>query len=123
MPIVMAMVAGVIANRDQCPAIPYTPEEYAANTRIRDRTVLFGDGAAAVGVNARAFVDAQRLFEERLKPEGVARGERELRASLARSRSIRSAMRRRMRERSPEGVRDHAGKGEESQRDRPFLRS
>lgn len=29
-----------------------TPEEYAANTAIRDRTVLFGDGAGAVIVEA-----------------------------------------------------------------------
>lgn len=29
-----------------------TPEEYAANTKIRDRTVLFGDGAGAVVVEA-----------------------------------------------------------------------
>ena len=30
-----------------------TPEEYAANTAIRDRTVLFGDGGGAVVVEAR----------------------------------------------------------------------
>ncbi|MGZ8853061.1 MAG: 3-oxoacyl-ACP synthase III family protein, partial [Thermoanaerobaculia bacterium] len=29
-----------------------TPEEYAANTAIRDRTVLFGDGAGAVVIEA-----------------------------------------------------------------------
>jgi 3-oxoacyl-[acyl-carrier-protein] synthase-3 len=29
-----------------------TPEEYAANTKVRDRTVLFGDGAGAVIVEA-----------------------------------------------------------------------
>lgn len=44
-----------------------TPEEYAANTAIRDRTVLFGDGAGAVVIEAaepgdtRGFV-AARLF-------------------------------------------------------------
>jgi len=26
-------ISGAIANRDQCPAIPYTPEEYAAEAR------------------------------------------------------------------------------------------
>lgn len=31
-----------------------TPEEYAENTKIRDRTVLFGDGAGAVVVEASA---------------------------------------------------------------------
>jgi 3-oxoacyl-[acyl-carrier-protein] synthase-3 len=49
-----------LADRD------VTPEEYAANTAIRDRTVLFGDGAGAVVVEAsnsdeRGFVTA-RLF-------------------------------------------------------------
>ena len=44
-----------------------TPEEYAANTAIRDRTVLFGDGAGAVIIEAsengddRGFI-AARLF-------------------------------------------------------------
>jgi 3-oxoacyl-[acyl-carrier-protein] synthase-3 len=43
-----------------------TPEEYAANTAIRDRTVLFGDGAGAVVVekgddDQRGFLGA-RLF-------------------------------------------------------------
>jgi 3-keto-5-aminohexanoate cleavage enzyme len=31
--IVTCAISGVIANRDQCPAIPYTPEEYAAEAR------------------------------------------------------------------------------------------
>ena len=43
-----------------------TPEEYAANTAIRDRTVLFGDGAGAVVVEASANGErgllASRLF-------------------------------------------------------------
>src|SRR5437870_2117206 len=45
-----------------------TPEEYAANTKIRDRTVLFGDGAGAMVVeasneNGRGFV-AARLYTD-----------------------------------------------------------
>jgi 3-oxoacyl-[acyl-carrier-protein] synthase-3 len=45
-----------------------TPEEYAANTAIRDRTVLFGDGAGAVVVEAsedgeRGFI-ASKLFTD-----------------------------------------------------------
>ena len=45
-----------------------TPEEYAANTAIRDRTVLFGDGAGAVVVEAsengsRGFI-ASKLFSD-----------------------------------------------------------
>ena len=34
--IISCSISGAIANRDQCPAIPYTPEEYAAEAR-RDR--------------------------------------------------------------------------------------
>jgi len=28
--IITCSISGAVANRDQCPAIPYTPEEYAA---------------------------------------------------------------------------------------------
>jgi 3-oxoacyl-[acyl-carrier-protein] synthase-3 len=42
-------------------AAPPTPEQYEANTRIRDRTVLFGDGAGAVIMEA-APADSKRGF-------------------------------------------------------------
>jgi len=41
-------LSGVIANRDQCPAIPYTPEEYAAEAKN-----AFDSGAAVVHIHAR----------------------------------------------------------------------
>ncbi len=45
-----------------------TPEEYAANTSIRDRTVLFGDGAGAVVVegseNGSRGLIASKLFTD-----------------------------------------------------------
>ena len=44
-----------------------TPEEYAANTAIRDRTVLFGDGAGAVVVESSddgSGVLASKLFTD-----------------------------------------------------------
>ena len=31
--VITCSISGAIANRDQCPAIPYTPEEYAAEAR------------------------------------------------------------------------------------------
>ena len=31
--IISNSISGAIANREQCPAIPYTPEEYAAEAR------------------------------------------------------------------------------------------
>src|SRR6188472_722250 len=51
--IISCSISGVIANRDQCPAIPYTPEEYAAEAR---RAV--DEGASQIHIHAR-------------KPEGV----------------------------------------------------
>lgn len=41
-------LSGVVANRSQCPAIPYTPEEYAAEARR-----AYEAGAAAVHIHAR----------------------------------------------------------------------
>ena len=41
-------ISGAVANRDQCPAIPYTPEEYAAEAR---RAVE--EGAAMIHIHAR----------------------------------------------------------------------
>jgi 3-keto-5-aminohexanoate cleavage enzyme len=46
--IVSCSISGVIANRDQCPAIPYTPEEYAAEAR---RAV--DEGASQIHIHAR----------------------------------------------------------------------
>jgi len=41
-------ISGAVANRDQCPAIPYTPDEYAAEAR---RAV--DEGAAMIHIHAR----------------------------------------------------------------------
>src|ERR1700749_621887 len=46
--IISCSISGVIANRDQCPAIPYTPEEYAAEAR---RAVE--EGADQIHIHAR----------------------------------------------------------------------
>ncbi len=35
--VITCSISGAIANREQCPAIPYTPEEYAAEARRRRR--------------------------------------------------------------------------------------
>jgi uncharacterized protein (DUF849 family) len=42
-------LSGVVADRSQCPAIPYTPEEYAAEAKR-----AYEAGAAAVHVHARS---------------------------------------------------------------------
>ncbi|MDP2316747.1 MAG: 3-keto-5-aminohexanoate cleavage protein [Pseudomonadota bacterium] len=46
---VTAALSGVVANRAQCPAIPYTPEEYAAEAKR-----AYEAGAAAVHLHARS---------------------------------------------------------------------
>ena len=46
--IISNSISGVIANRDQCPAIPYTPEEYGAEAR---RAV--DEGASQIHIHAR----------------------------------------------------------------------
>jgi uncharacterized protein (DUF849 family) len=46
--IITCSISGAVANRDQCPGIPYTPEEYAAEAR---RAV--DEGAAMIHIHAR----------------------------------------------------------------------
>jgi len=46
--IISCSISGAIANREQCPAIPYTPEEYAAEAR---RAV--DEGASQIHIHAR----------------------------------------------------------------------
>jgi uncharacterized protein (DUF849 family) len=54
--VITCAISGVAANRDQCPAIPYTPEEYAAEAgRARDA------GASVVHIHAR-YADGRPSF-------------------------------------------------------------
>jgi 3-keto-5-aminohexanoate cleavage enzyme len=46
--IITCSISGAVANREQCPAIPYTPEEYAAEAR---RAV--DEGATMIHIHAR----------------------------------------------------------------------
>src|ERR1700709_1459669 len=46
--VISCSISGVIANRDQCPAIPYTPEEHAADAR---RAVE--EGASQIHIHPR----------------------------------------------------------------------
>lgn len=50
---------------------PVTPEEYKENTASRDRTVLFGDGAGAVVVEASED-DSRGLIASKLFTDGAA---------------------------------------------------
>ena len=64
-------ISGVIANREQCPAIPYTPAEYAAEAR---RAV--DEGASQIHIHARKpdgtpswDVEDFRLITEAIRDE------------------------------------------------------
>jgi uncharacterized protein (DUF849 family) len=46
--IITCAISGVIANREQCPAIPYTPEEYAAEARR-----IVDEGGVHIHIHAR----------------------------------------------------------------------
>ena len=46
--VITCSISGSLANRDQCPAIPYTPEEYGAEAR---RAVE--EGAVMIHIHAR----------------------------------------------------------------------
>ena len=46
--VITCSISGTVANRDQCPAIPYTPEEYGAEAK---RAV--GEGASMIHIHAR----------------------------------------------------------------------
>jgi 3-keto-5-aminohexanoate cleavage enzyme len=46
--IIVNSISGTVANRDQCPAIPYTPEEYAAEARR-----VVDEGGSMIHIHAR----------------------------------------------------------------------
>ena len=46
--VITCSISGVLANRDQCPAIPYTPAEYAAEARR-----AIDEGASQIHIHAR----------------------------------------------------------------------
>jgi 3-keto-5-aminohexanoate cleavage enzyme len=47
--VITCAISGAIANREQCPAIPYTPEEYASEARR-----IVGEGGVHIHIHARA---------------------------------------------------------------------
>jgi 3-keto-5-aminohexanoate cleavage enzyme len=46
--VITCSISGAIANRDQCPAIPYTPEEYAVEARR-----IVDEGGVMIHIHAR----------------------------------------------------------------------
>ena len=47
--VITCSISGAIANREQCPAIPYTPPEYAAEARR-----IVDEGGVHIHIHARA---------------------------------------------------------------------
>jgi 3-keto-5-aminohexanoate cleavage enzyme len=47
--VITCSISGAMANRDQCPAIPYTPEEYAAEARR-----IVDEGGVHIHIHARS---------------------------------------------------------------------
>jgi 3-keto-5-aminohexanoate cleavage enzyme len=47
--VITCSISGALANREQCPAIPYTPEEYAAEARR-----IVDEGGVHIHIHARA---------------------------------------------------------------------
>lgn len=54
--VITCAISGVAANRDQCPAIPYTPQDYAAEAQR-----AFDAGASVIHIHAR-YPDGQPSF-------------------------------------------------------------
>src|SRR5438445_8799233 len=46
--VITCAISGALANREQCPAIPYTPEEYAAEARR-----IVDEGGVHIHIHAR----------------------------------------------------------------------
>src|SRR3979409_1083383 len=46
--VITCSISGAIANREQCPAIPYTPEEYGAEARR-----IVDEGGSMIHIHAR----------------------------------------------------------------------
>jgi uncharacterized protein (DUF849 family) len=55
--VITCSISGSIANRDQCPAIPYTPEEYAAEARR-----IVDEGGVHIHIHART-IDGAPSYE------------------------------------------------------------
>ena len=47
--VITCAISGAIANRDQCPAIPYTPEEYGAEAKR-----IVDEGGVMIHIHARS---------------------------------------------------------------------
>ena len=76
--VITCAISGALANRDQCPAIPYTPAEYAAEARR-----IVDEGGVHIHIHARSPDGAPSYEVERL--HGDPRRDRRPRSATPRS--------------------------------------
>jgi 3-keto-5-aminohexanoate cleavage enzyme len=69
--LITCAISGAIANRDQCPAIPYTPEEYAAEAR---RIVDAGGAMIHIHARTREGVPSYEVDDFRAITEAIRAG-------------------------------------------------
>jgi 3-keto-5-aminohexanoate cleavage enzyme len=66
--VITCAISGAVANRDQCPAIPYTPEEYAAEAR---RAVEAGASMIHIHARTREGVPSYEVEDFRAITEAI----------------------------------------------------
>ena len=78
--VITCSISGAIANREQCPAIPYTPEEYAAEARR-----IVDEGGAMIHIHARKpdgtpsyEIEDFQAITDAIRARGRRRGDRQL---------------------------------------------
>ena len=78
--IITCAISGALANRDQCPAIPYTPAEYAAEARR-----IVDEGGVHIHIHARRpdgtpsyEVEDFRAIHEAIRGRGRRRRDHQL---------------------------------------------
>jgi uncharacterized protein (DUF849 family) len=67
--VITCAISGAVANRDQCPAIPYTPEEYAAEAR---RAADAGASMIHIHARTRAGAPSYEVEDFRAITEAIA---------------------------------------------------
>jgi uncharacterized protein (DUF849 family) len=69
--VITCAISGALADREQCPAIPYTPAEYAAEARqmtqdVGRRPATVSEARALLGVPERELTRREMLTGEGL---------------------------------------------------------
>ena len=69
--IITCSISGALANREQCPAIPYTPKEYAAEDRaVRRLEAEHGDARRGMDPLVKAWQPGRLPAQRQPQPGG-----------------------------------------------------